>query len=162
MTNKKHFPKTINQWDFDYGSFTSLPKIVKFTDFSPSSFELKTAILPLLTKYISQLGNYLSYQAKIVLVNLTPKELTPCKISHFCRCAFKLVLSFALTGIIAAITLNFLNNAGTWQKWYSVFKCKKNINFALSLENKQDIYLQKGSLFFVIQFMLMCIGRHIT
>ena len=28
------------------------------------------------------------YQAKISLVNLTPKELTPCKISHICRCAF--------------------------------------------------------------------------
>ena len=36
-----------------------------------------------------QLGNYLSYQAKIFLMNLTPKELTCCKISNICHCAFK-------------------------------------------------------------------------
>ena len=89
MTNEKHFPKTISQWEFDYGLFTNIPKIVKFTDFSPSSFKLKRGILPLLTKYVSQLGNYLSYQAKIFLVNLTPKELAPCKISHICCCTFK-------------------------------------------------------------------------
>ena len=29
------------------------------------------------------------YQAKIFLVNSTPKELTPCKISHICHCHFK-------------------------------------------------------------------------
>ena len=55
--------------------FTNLPRIVKFTDFSPSSFKLKRGILPLLTKYVSLLENYLSYQAKIFLVNLTPKVL---------------------------------------------------------------------------------------
>ena len=69
--------------------FTNLPIIVKFTDFYPSSFKLKRGILLLLTKCVSQLENYLSYQAKIFLVNLTPKELIPCKISHICRCAFK-------------------------------------------------------------------------
>ena len=26
---------------------------------------------------------------KLNIVNITPKELTPCKISHICRCAFK-------------------------------------------------------------------------
>ena len=31
----------------------------------------------------------LSYQAKIFLVNVTPKERAPCKIPHICRCAFK-------------------------------------------------------------------------
>ena len=36
-----------------------------------------------------QLGNYLSYQVKIFLMNLTPKELTCCKISNICHCAFK-------------------------------------------------------------------------
>ena len=56
--------------------------VYKFTDFSPSSLKLKRGILPFLTKY----EKYLSYQAKIFLVNLTPKELTPCKISHICNC----------------------------------------------------------------------------
>ena len=28
-------------------------------------------------------------KVKIFLVNLTPKELTPCKIPHICRCTFK-------------------------------------------------------------------------
>ena len=31
----------------------NLPRIVKFTDFSPSSFKLKRGISPLLTKYVS-------------------------------------------------------------------------------------------------------------
>ena len=32
----------------------------------------------------------MSYQAKTFLVNLTCKELGPCKISHIGRCAFNL------------------------------------------------------------------------
>ena len=75
LTNEKHFPRTISQWEFDYGLSTNLPRIVEFTDFSPSSYKLKRGIPPLLTKYVSWLKNYLSYQAKIFLVNLTPKDL---------------------------------------------------------------------------------------
>ena len=37
MTNEKHFPKTIGQWEFDYGFFTNLPRIILACDFSPSS-----------------------------------------------------------------------------------------------------------------------------
>ena len=37
MTNEKHFPKTIGQWEFDYDFFTNLPKIILACDFSPSS-----------------------------------------------------------------------------------------------------------------------------
>ena len=96
MTNEKHFPKTISQLQFDYGLFTNLLRTVKFTNFPPSSFKLKRPILPLLTKYVSWLRNYLSYQAKNFLVNLTPKEFTPCKISHICHCTFN-VLSFSFT-----------------------------------------------------------------
>ena len=33
----------------------------------------------------------MSYQAKIFLVNLTPKELVPCKVSHICHCAFNML-----------------------------------------------------------------------
>ena len=53
FTKEKHFPKTISQWKFDYGLFTNLPRIIVAYDFSPSSFKLKTGILPLLTKYAS-------------------------------------------------------------------------------------------------------------
>ena len=70
--------------------FTKFSRIVKFLDFSPSSFKLKRGILPPLIKHVSKLENYLSYQTKIFLVNLTPKELTPCKISHICRCALEI------------------------------------------------------------------------
>ena len=38
---------------FDYGLLTNFPKIVKFTDYSPSSFKLKRGILSVLTKYVS-------------------------------------------------------------------------------------------------------------
>ena len=51
--NEKHFPKTISQWEFDYGLFTNLPRIVKFIDFCPNSFKLKRGILSLLAKYVS-------------------------------------------------------------------------------------------------------------
>ena len=45
---KKHFPKTISQWEFYYGLFANLPRIIVACDFSPSLFKLKRAILPLL------------------------------------------------------------------------------------------------------------------
>ena len=35
MTNENHSPKTISQWDFDYGLFTNLPTIIVACDFSP-------------------------------------------------------------------------------------------------------------------------------
>ena len=69
LTNEKHFPKSISQWEFDYGLFINLPIIISACDFSPSSFKTIRGILPLLTKYISWLESYLSYQAKIFLVN---------------------------------------------------------------------------------------------
>ena len=53
LTNEKHFPKTINQWEVDYGSFTNLLRIIVNCDFSPSSFKLKRGILPLLRKHAS-------------------------------------------------------------------------------------------------------------
>ena len=28
LTNEKHFPKILSQWEFDYGLFTNLPKII--------------------------------------------------------------------------------------------------------------------------------------
>ena len=118
MNNEKHFPKIINQWDFDYGLFTSLPKIVKFSDFSPSLFKLKRDILPLLTKYVSWLGNYLSYQAKIVFVNLTPKELTPCKISHIFRCAFKRFRNYVLKCDLFCISWYKKNSWFPVKKWW--------------------------------------------
>ena len=34
MTNEKYFPKTISQWEFDYGLFTNLPRIIIPHDFS--------------------------------------------------------------------------------------------------------------------------------
>ena len=52
LTNKKHFPKAISQWEFDYGPLTNLPRIIVVCDFSPSSLKLKRGILPpLIEKY---------------------------------------------------------------------------------------------------------------
>ena len=50
---KSIFQKTKRKSDFDYGLLTNLPRMVKFTDFFPSSFKLKRGILLLLTKYVS-------------------------------------------------------------------------------------------------------------
>ena len=49
----KIFSKTYEPIEFDYGLFTKLPRIVKFPDFSPSSFKLKKCILPPGIKYVS-------------------------------------------------------------------------------------------------------------
>ena len=38
LTNEKNFPRIISQWEFDYGLFTNLPKIIVACDFSLSSF----------------------------------------------------------------------------------------------------------------------------
>ena len=32
LATEKHFSKIISQWEFDYGLFTNLPRIVKFTE----------------------------------------------------------------------------------------------------------------------------------
>ena len=53
--NEKHFPKTISQWEFDYGLLKSLLRIIVTCDFSQSYFKLRRGILPLLTKYVSNL-----------------------------------------------------------------------------------------------------------
>ena len=50
LTNERHFPKTISQYEFDYGLFTNLPRIIVACNFSPSSFKLKRGILPPSTK----------------------------------------------------------------------------------------------------------------
>ena len=34
LTNEKHFPKTISQWEFNYGLFTNLLRIIIPQDFS--------------------------------------------------------------------------------------------------------------------------------
>ena len=34
MTNEKHFPKTISQWESNYGLFTNLPRMIVARDFS--------------------------------------------------------------------------------------------------------------------------------
>ena len=44
--------KTTSQWEFDYGLFTNLLRIIVSCDFSLSSFKLKKGILPLLSKYV--------------------------------------------------------------------------------------------------------------
>ena len=69
LTNEKHFPKTISQWEFDYGLFTNSRRIIIACNFSSSSFKVKWGILPFLTKYESLLENYLPYQAKFFPVN---------------------------------------------------------------------------------------------
>ena len=49
----KNFPKIIRQWEFDFGLFINLPRIIVTHDFPQSSFKLKRGIQPLLTKHVS-------------------------------------------------------------------------------------------------------------
>ena len=55
----------------------------------------------------------MSYQSKIFLVNWTPRELTPCKISHICCCNFNplsLCKSHPLHVLISRVILQLLLN----------------------------------------------------
>ena len=63
---------------------------------------------------------------------------------------FKLTLSFAILGSIAATALKFVSNARTQDRWNFVFKCKKDTNFALSLENKLDITVPEFTFHYAI------------
>ena len=51
-------------------------------------YQLFSEFIQTKKRYPTSLGNYLSHQTKIFLVNLTPIELAPCKISHICHCTF--------------------------------------------------------------------------
>ena len=46
LTNENHFPKNTSQQDFGYGLLAKLPSLIVVRDFPPSSFKLKTGILP--------------------------------------------------------------------------------------------------------------------
>ena len=83
LINEKHFPKTISQWELDYGLFTNLPRIIDAWNFSLSSFKLKEV-------------SYLSWQnicpitchikLKCFLRTRLLENLLFCKISHICHC----------------------------------------------------------------------------
>lgn len=58
MTNEKHLPKTISQWEFNYGLFTNLTRTVVGSNFSLSSFKLREGIQPALTKFLNKFSKW--------------------------------------------------------------------------------------------------------
>ena len=58
MTNEKDFLKTISQSKFDYGLFTSLPRMIVSCYFSPRSFKVKVHCLPRKTKCLKLKTTY--------------------------------------------------------------------------------------------------------
>ena len=85
MTNEKHFPKTLSQWEFDYGLFTNLPKII-----DSNSEEI----------------SYLSWQNKY------PNFKTTCHIKLkfilWTKLLESLLLGKYLISVAAALSLTFL------------------------------------------------------
>ena len=75
MTNEKYFPKTLSQWESDYGLFKNFPRIVVACDFSQSSFKLRSGILPLLTKYVYYLKTTCRIKLKFLLRTKLLKNL---------------------------------------------------------------------------------------
>ena len=146
MTKEKHFPKNISQWEFDYGLFTNLPIIIVARNFSLSSFKnirelnilgsfkFKRGILPVMTKYVSQLENYKSYQGKMFLVNYTPRELTPCKMFHICRCAFQYSLKVSNDLWFSVVFRRHSQRAMTQNGWKE-FICNTEIQEMFSQKN---------------------------
>ena len=66
---KSIFPKLQANESFIMACLQIYRELLNLTTFSQSSLKLKRVILLLLPKYVSQLENYLSYQAKIFLLN---------------------------------------------------------------------------------------------
>ena len=58
------------------------------------------------------------YQAKIFLLNLTPKELFPWKISHICRCAFNNAIVIFFSSFLSQA---FVSNVASDSKYQTDF-----------------------------------------
>ena len=87
---KRFSESYISQSEF-HGLFKNLPRIIVPHDIFPSSFKLRRVILPLLTKYASLLETYLSYTLKFFLWTKLLENFAPGKLSHICRCVFKVL-----------------------------------------------------------------------
>ena len=55
LTNEKHFPNTISQWEFHYGLFTNLLRIIVAYNFNPSSTSLEK--MRILTQKVLAISN---------------------------------------------------------------------------------------------------------
>ena len=93
LTNEKHFPQTINQWEFDYGLFTNLPRIIVAFDFPPSSLKSKEV-------------SYLSWQ--ITHSNL--KTTRHIKLKFSSELLENLLLAKYLISITARLKYKSINN----------------------------------------------------
>ena len=97
MTNEKHFPKTISQWDFDYSLFTNLPRIIVTYDFSPSSFNSKeVSYLPWQKKY-PNLKTTCHVNPKCFLWTKLPKNLLLAKYLIYSGLSLSRLLSLSLS-----------------------------------------------------------------
>ena len=65
----------ISQWEFDYGLFANLPRIIVSHDFSPSSLKLRRGILPLLTNTYPNLKTTCHIKLKFFLWTKLLKNL---------------------------------------------------------------------------------------
>ena len=94
MTNEKYFLKTISQWEFDYGLFTDLPRVIVTCSFSPSSFKLKRWILTSLDKICiySNLKSTCHIKLKCFLWTKLLENLLLANYLFIC-CSFKILRS---------------------------------------------------------------------
>ena len=110
MTNEKHFPKTISQWEFDYGLFTNLPRIIVARDFSPSSFKRYPTSLDK-TRTYPDLKTTCHIKLKFFLWTKLLENLTSCKVFLICRCDFNFFDFLIYSGRISIIKNNcFIRN----------------------------------------------------
>ena len=65
----------ISQWEFDYGLFANLPRIIVSHDFSPSSLKFRRGILPLLTNTYPNLKTTCHIKLKFFLWTKLLKNL---------------------------------------------------------------------------------------
>ena len=73
----------------------------------------------------------------------------------FTHSDFKMALTFAIIGNIAATALNFIKNARTEENRNFIFECEKIYQLALSLEYNSKITMGGGGVFFIGRLTLV-------
>ena len=90
LTNKKHFAKTIRQWVWLQLVY-KIAKVIVVCIFLPSSINSKdVSYLPWQSKYFFAWRLLVNIKPKFFCELVTPRELTPCEISHICPCGINL------------------------------------------------------------------------
>ena len=119
MTNENHFSKTLNQWEFDYALFTSLPIIIIARD---NSFRVH---------WNSKEVSYLSWQ------NAYPKLNTTCHIKLNFFLWTKLLQNLLLAKYLISVAAPLTKHDFLYLCFDLKCKCIDNIKYKMYLQHEK-------------------------